>query len=431
MFNSRGIVLTLDSNHSNYLSMALVNPFHAIRPTRDKVALVTTRSYEIYKKKELNDILRLNPFSFLHILRPGFKFHKTVHGQKRFKMVHNRYNEYKENGIFQKDKKPSYYLHQKSFQGQTFWGIIALASIEDYQNNVIKRHEKTLSDREEMFGNYLEVTGFNAEPVLITYPDDEFLTSLIHKYRKVRAEYEFTTNKNRTHLLWLIDDQEEVIKISQAFAEMPVVYIADGHHRTASSNYLCRKMASGDDETSKNLSKFFMAYFIPESNLKITSFYRFIKTLNDLTADEFLIALDERFRIHKMGDRFYTPSKLHHFSMYLDGNFYKLYLRKSKLKPQTILDELDSQILFKNILEPILGIQDPSHDKNISYVPETGNEMQLKNLVDSGEFKIGFGTYPISVDQLKSVADNNLTMPPKSTYVEPKLRSGLTIYQLK
>lgn len=411
--------------------MALVKPFHAIRPTRDKVALVTTRSYEIYKKKELNDILRLNPFSFLHILRPGFKFHKTVHGKKRFKMVHNRYNEYKESGIFKKDTKPSYYLHQKSFQGQTFWGIIALASIEDYQNNIIKKHEKTLSDREEMFGNYLEITGFNAEPVLITYPDDAFLSSLIDKYREERAEYEFTTNKNRTHLLWLIDDDDEVAKISQAFDKMPAVYIADGHHRTASSNFLCQKMASGKNAQSKELSKYFMAYFIPESNLKITSFYRFINSLNGLSKNEFLMALDESFRIHNMGKRFYKPSKMHHFSMYLDGDFYKLYLRKSKLKPQTVLDELDSQILFKHILEPILGIEDPSHDKNISYVPETGNEMQLKDLVDSGDFEIGFSTYPISVDQLKSVADDDLIMPPKSTYVEPKLRSGLTIYQLK
>ena len=177
--------------------MAQVNPFCAVRSTRDKVALVTTRSYDIYKNKELNDILRLNPFSFLHILRPGFKFHKKVHGSKRFKMVHNRYQEFKENGIFKNDKKPGYYLHQKSFNGEVFWGIVGLASLEDYQNDVIKKHEKTLSEREALFGNYLEVTGFNAEPVLITYPDNAFLSSLIVKYRDVRAEYEFTTNKKR------------------------------------------------------------------------------------------------------------------------------------------------------------------------------------------------------------------------------------------
>ncbi|MGI9530411.1 DUF1015 domain-containing protein [Lutimonas sp.] len=411
--------------------MAKVNPFRAVRSTRDKVALVTTRSYDIYKKKELNDILRLNPFSFLHILRPGFKFHKTVHGTKRFKMVHNRYNEFKENGIFQNDAKPTYYLHQKSFNGDVFWGIIGLASLEDYQNNIIKKHENTLSEREALFGNYLEVTGFNAEPVLITYPDNTFLTSLIEKYRTLRAEYEFTTNKNRTHLMWLIDQEDEVAQISEAFSNMPSLYIADGHHRTASSNFLYEKLKEGTDQKARELSEHFMAYFIPESSMRITSFYRFINDLNGLHKKEFLMALDENFRIQKLGKRYYQPSKMHHFSMYLDGEYYKLYLRKSNFSPETVLDHLDSQILFKLILEPILGIKNPSTDTNIHYLPETGNEMQLQQLVDSGEYKVGFGLFPISVKQLKTVADNGLTMPPKSSYVEPKLRSGLTIYELK
>jgi len=410
--------------------MALVKPFKAIRPTRDKVALVTTRSYDIYQKKELNDILRLNPFSFLHILLPGFKFHKTVHGTKRFKMVHNRYGEFKENGIFKADDTPGFYLHQKSYKGNVFWGIIGLASIEDYQNCVIKKHEKTLSEREALFGNYLEVTGFNAEPVLITYPDHEFLSSLIEKYRKTRAEYEFTTNKNRTHLMWLLDEEDEVLKISEAFSSIPSLYIADGHHRTASSNFLYNKMAAGNDEKAKELSKYFMAYFIPESNLRITSFFRFVNHLNGLHKEEFLMALDEYFRIENLGKHYYKPSKKHHFSMYLDGNFYKLYLRKSAFKPKNELDHLDSQILFKHILEPILGIHDPSNDKNIHYLPETGNEMQLQYLVDSGNFAVGFGSFPVSVEQLKTVADKNLAMPPKSSYIEPKLRSGLTIYEL-
>lgn len=411
--------------------MAKIFPFRAVRSTRDKVALVTTRSYDIYKKKELNDILRMNPFSFLHILRPGFKFQKTVHGHKRFKMVHNRYGEFKENGIFKKEQRPNYYLHQKSFDGDVFWGIIGLASIEDYQNDVIKKHEKTLSEREALFGNYLEVTGFNAEPVLITYPDNEYLSSLIEKYRDLRAEYEFTTNKNRTHLMWLIDDSEEIEHITKAFEQMPSLYIADGHHRTASSNFLYEKMKDSTNGLAKELSQYFMAYFIPESSMRITSFYRFIRTLNGLNKKEFLMAVDEKFRIQNLKKAYYQPSKRHHFSMYLDGEYYKLYLRKSCFNPENELDHLDSQILFKKILEPILGIKNPSTDKNIHYLPETGNELELQQLVDSGEFKIGFGLYPISVEQLKLVADNNLTMPPKSSYIEPKLRSGLTIYELK
>lgn len=409
--------------------MATIKPFSAIRPTRDKVALVTTRSYDVYKKKELNDILRLNPFSFLHILRPGFKFNKTIHGKRRFKMVRNRYTEFKENGIFQDDKKPGFYLHQKSFDGKTFWGIIGLASLDDYQNAVIKKHEKTLSAREALFGNYLEVTGFNAEPVLITHPDNELLSSLIEKYRKIRAEYEFTTNKNRTHLMWLINDDEEIKNICSAFEDMPALYIADGHHRTASSNYLYNKLKSTENGKHPESSKYFMAYFIPESNLRITSFFRFVRHLNGLSKTKFLMALDEKFRIENLGHHYYQPSKKHHFSMYLDGDFYKLYLRKSIINPLSKLDDLDSQILLKYVLEPILGIVDPTHDDHIFYLPETENEAQLQHLVDSGDFTVGFGSFPISVEQLKMVADNDLVMPPKSSYIEPKLRSGLTIYE--
>ena len=411
--------------------MAIVKPFRAVRPSRDKVALVTTRSFDIYEAKELKLIMKLNPFSFLHILKPGFKFKKSVRGVERFKMVHNRYFEFKENGIFITDEKPKFYLHQKTYKNKTFWGIIALSSLADYENNVIKKHEKTIKDREELFGHYLDITGFNAEPVLITYPDNDLLNSIYLKYKTQRAEYEFTTNKDRTHLLWLIENDEEVKKIENEFKKMDAVYIADGHHRTASSYYLFKKIENESDAPVHGLHQYFMTYLIPESSLRISSFNRFVKNLNNLSKEEFLIKLDENFRIKNLGQEYYKPSKKHHFSMYLDGEFYKLYLRKSLYKINNVLDDLDSQILYKTILQPILGIDDLGNDNNITYIPEILNQMQLKNEVDSNKYKVGFGSFPISVSQLKSVADNNLTMPPKSTYVEPKLRSGLTIFQLK
>lgn len=411
--------------------MAIVKPFRAVRPTRDKVALVTTRSFDIYEAKELKLIMKLNPFSFLHILKPGFKFKKSVRGVERFKMVHNRYFEFKENGIFITDEKPKFYLHQKTYKNKTFWGIIALSSLADYENNVIKKHEKTIKDREELFGHYLDITGFNAEPVLITYPDNDLLNSIYLKYKTQRAEYEFTTNKDRTHLLWLIENDKEVKKIENEFKKMDAVYIADGHHRTASSHYLFKKIENESDAPIHGLHQYFMTYLIPESSLRISSFNRFVKHLYNLSKEEFLIKLDENFRIENLGQEYYKPSKKHHFSMYLDGEFYKLYLRKSLYKINNVLDDLDSQILYKTILQPILGIDDPGNDNNITYIPEILNQMQLKNEVDSNKYKVGFGSFPISVSQLKSVADNNLTMPPKSTYVEPKLRSGLTIFQLK
>lgn len=411
--------------------MAIVKPFRAVRPTRDKVALVTTRSFDIYEPKELKLIMKLNPFSFLHILKPGFKFKKSVRGVERFKMVHNRYFEFKENCIFLTDEKPKFYLHQKTYKNKTFWGIIALSSLADYENNVIKKHEKTIKDREELFGHYLDITGFNAEPVLITYPDNDLLNSIYLKYKTQRAEYEFTTNKDRTHLLWLIENDEEVNKIENEFKKMDAVYIADGHHRTASSHYLYKKIENESDAPVHGLHQYFMTYLIPESSLRISSFNRFVKNLNNFSKEEFLIKLDENFRIENLGQEYYKPSKKHHFSMYLDGEFYKLYLRKSLYKINNVLDDLDSQILYKTILQPILGIDDLGNDNNITYIPEILNQMQLKNEVDSSKYKVGFGSFPISVSQLKSVADNNLTMPPKSTYVEPKLRSGLTIFQLK
>ena len=411
--------------------MAIVKPFRAIRPTRDKVALVTTRSYDIYDKTERKYILKHNPFSFLHILKPGFKFKKHVVGEERFKMVHNRYCEFIENDIFKQDKKPKFYIHQKTFNDTTFWGIIALSSLEDYENSIIKKHEKTLKDREALFGNYLDITGFNAEPVLITYPDNDVLNSIYQKYKLERAEYEFTTNKNRTHLFWMIEDEDEIKQIEKEFFKMDAVYIADGHHRTASSNYLYNLLSKNKDQAKDDCYKYFMTYLIPESNLKITSFNRFLNNLNNLSKEEFLIKLDEYFRIENLGQQYYKPSKKHHFSMYLDGEYYKLYLRKSSYKIKSALDDLDSQILYKTILQPILGIDDLSSNKSITYLPEILNQMQLKNEVDSGKFIIGFGMFPLSVSQLKLIADNNLTMPPKSTYVEPKLRSGLTIFQLK
>lgn len=412
--------------------MALVKPFRAVRPTRDKVALVTTRSYDIYTEKELKSILTSNPYSFLHILRPGFKFKKRVTGKKRFKMVYNRFVEFKENNIFTTDKEPIFYLHQKSYNKKTFWGIIALSSLADYKNDVIKKHEKTLKNREELFGNYLNVTGFNAEPVLITYPDNDLITSIYNKYKIRRSEYEFTTNKKRTHQLWLIESREDILAIEKEFDKMDSVYIADGHHRTASSLYLADKLnkeqnTSLTDSISHN---YFMSYLIPESILNISSFNRFITSLNNLSKEEFLMRLDARFRIENLGVKLYKPTKKHHFSMYFDGEFYKLYLRKTDYKISNSLEDLDSQILYKTILDPILGINDLTNDDRISYKPEVLNPTQIKNEVDSGKYEVGFGLFPISSDQLKLVADNKLTMPPKSTFIEPKLRTGLTIFEL-
>ena len=408
--------------------MTLIRPFKAVRPTRDKAALLTTRSYDIYSEEELEAILKYNPFSFLHILRPGFKFHLHLKGTEKFKLVRNRYKEFKENHYFIQDEKPMYYLHQKSFQNDSFCGIIATSSIADYQKGVIKKHEDTLHEREELFGKYLETTGFNAEPVLLTYPDNTVLNTLIVKYKNQRAEYEFTTNKKRTHLFWPIRDVADIDIITKAFKDIPAVYIADGHHRSASSNYLANhKKKNNPNHTGQEDYNFFMSYLIAESNLKISSFNRFVKTLNGLTKETFLLKLDSYFRIENRGKNHYEPSKKHHFSMYFEGNFYSLYLRKSVFKITNAKADLDAQILFETVLKPLLGIKDLSNSDKIIYKPAISSN--LNDDVDSGKFKVAFGLFPTAIAQLKSVADAQLTMPPKSTYIEPKLRSGLTIFE--
>lgn len=338
--------------------MAIIKPFKAVRATRDKVALVSTKSREIYTPEMLSAKLAFNPYTFLHVINPGYKYHKEdVSGELRFKLVHNRYLEFKEDQFFTQDTSPAFYIYQKITPTNTFCGIIAATSVEDYHNNVIKKHEGTLQQRELLFENYLKNTGFNAEPVLLTYPDNEAIANVIKEYQETRAEYEFSTSDKDTHLLWLVSKQKDIDIITNAFKEIPTLYIADGHHRSTSSCLLAQGLAKeNSNHTGDEAYNFFMSYLLPESQLKIYEFNRFIKDLNGLTPDEFLIELDTYFRIENRGQELYRPSKKHHFSMYLNGEFYSLYLRKSVYEFTDDLSALDAEILYQTILQPILGI---------------------------------------------------------------------------
>ncbi|PCI35024.1 MAG: hypothetical protein COB60_04780 [Flavobacteriaceae bacterium] len=412
--------------------MAIIKPFKAIRPTRDKAALATSRSYEAYKEDELNAALDFNPYSFLHIIKSGYTENESYTGEERFNLVREKYHEFKNDLIYQKDKKQSYYLHQKTFEDDLFWGIIAVANVEDYQNNVIKKHEATIQQKEELFGNYLNITGFNAEPVLLTYPDSNLINRIYAKYASKRSEYEFTTHTKRTHKFWIIDDDLDIFSIEKEFAQMDCIYIADGHHRSASSNYLANKLKSENpNHHGEEDYNYFMSYLISDANLQITAFDRFIKDLNGLSKTAFLEALNLTYRIENRGKERYTPSKKHHFSMYLDGQYYSLYLRNMDYKINNAKSDLDPHIIYKTIIKPILGIEDLSTDTRIKCLPAKFDDQQLKNQVDSGKYKVGFRLFPVSTTQLKAVADENLKMPPKSTYIEPKLRSGLTIFEMK
>lgn len=411
--------------------MAKIIPFKAVRPTRDKVNLLAARSYDSYTAAQVEARLRDNPFSFLHIVNPGFRFQKEVSGVERYGLVRNRYQEFKEDGIFIQDEKPSFYIYKiVNRDGLVFHGMVGAASIEDYENNVIKKHEDTIEFREVTFKEYTKTIGFNAEAVLLTYPDNPALAKIIENVMQDRAEYEFTTTYRDTHYLWNVDDKDLVKKIQEIYKEIPALYIADGHHRSASSCLLAKDLReSNKNHTGEESYNFFMAYLIPESDLKIYEFNRLVKDLNGMEKEEFLIKLDEFYRIENRGLDYYKPKEKHQFSMYLDGEYYSLHLRKNKYRATNALEDLDAYILYVTILKPILGIDDLRNDNRIEYAHGKRELAYVQTMVDSGSYAVGFGLLPVTTEDLKNMADQNLRMPPKTTYIEPKLRSGVTVYE--
>ena len=411
--------------------MAIIKPFKAIRPVKDKVAFVASKSYEEYSKEELQSILKYNPFSFLHIINPGFKFDKNITGKERFKLVHNRYLEFLEDAIFEKEDTPCFYLYEIINGDFKSIGLFCGTSVNDYRNNNIKKHENTIEKREVLFADYLKTVGFNAEPVLITYKDNEEVAVILKNEVKKESIYHFTTTDKIQHQLWKISDQKTIIALQNVFAKIDALYIADGHHRSASSSLLAKELSKEHPKNTRDESyNYFMSYLIPESQVIISEFNRMIKDLNGLSKEEFLIQLDTFYRIEKRDDEIYKPTKKHHFSMYLDGAFYSLYLRKKVYQFTDSLRELDTKILYKTILKPVLEVSDLRNDERISYGYGKHNLIQMKDAIDKGDFAVGFGLIPITVDEIKAIADAGLVMPPKSTYIEPKLRSGLAIYEL-
>ncbi len=411
--------------------MAKIKPFKAVRPTRAIVGLVASRPYQSYTVDERESRMDYNPYSFLHIVNPGYKYDQVITGEERYKLVRNRYLEFKEDGVFIQDEKPAFYVYKiVNRHGQEFNGIIAATSAEDYKNDVIKKHEDTIAKREETFKTYLQTVGFNAEPVLLTYPDNDTIARIIKDTQISHAEFEFTMTYRDTHYLWKIDNAETLSVIQKEFDTMKTIYIADGHHRSSSSFLLYQaEKAKNINHNGSESYNFFMSYLIPESDLVIHEFNRLVKDLNGLSKEEFLIRLDPFYRIENRGAIPYHPSKPHHFSMYLDGEFYSLYLRKTSYLFNTALDHLDAQLLYKTILQPLLGIDDLRNDTRMEYVNGRHEMITIKSSVDSGEFKVGFGMCPATINQIKNIADEGLKMPPKSTYILPKLRSGITIYE--
>ena len=405
--------------------MSKIIPFKAVRPTTDKVGLVTCRNYEDYSAAELAAWLNFNPYSFLHIINPAYQNVHNISLEKRFKGVANKFQDFKNNSVFIEDEIPAFYLYEIKTKNDIFTGIIAGASVEDYKNDVIKKHEDTLQYRVEMFKDYLHQTRFNTEPVLITYPDSVELNTWILLKKKNRAVYEFSTTNKEKHTLWKIDTQSDIDWLENHFEEIPNLYIADGHHRSASAELLLEQ----DQHLENPNLNYFMSFLIAESNVKIYEFNRIIRDLNGFTKEVFLEKLAENFEIESKEQELWKPQNKKEFGMYLDEKFYALIF-KHKEQREGIKQKLDAQILYDTVLQPLLGIGDLRNDERIDYISGKQSVTAIKEKVDDGEFAVGFMLYPSNINEIKAFADNNLIMPPKSTYIEPKFRSGLVVYEV-
>ena len=407
--------------------MITVKPFKAIRPTRDKAYLLASRSYVSYSEKRLFHKLNNNPFTFLHVINPDYHSETKLEGDAKYEAVRAKFNEFAHLGYFTEEEKPAFYIYQQQAENHVFTGIIGATSVKDYREGRIKVHEHTLTQREEMFVNYLAKTGFNAEPVLLMHKPLISISQIKSKYMDQRAEYEFTSTDKVLHLLWPITQEEDVKAIEDGFKQLDAVYIADGHHRCSSSAGLAERLNREGDTPDK----YFMSFLMPETTIKIHSFNRLVRDLNGMNADEFIEKLEEHFYVRPKTDDLYDPWDLHEMSMYLNGYWYSLFVKPGLYNPEDSVDSLDCEILSRQLLDPILGITDLKTDKRIDFLPGNTRAKGLKEAVDSGEYIVGFGLHAIGADQLKRVADEGKFMPPKSTYIEPKLRSGLTIYNLE
>lgn len=403
--------------------MADIIPFKAVRPATDKVALVTTRPYDDYSVAELASWLDFNPFSFLHIVNLAYVNQEKIDPIRRYQMAATKYTDFKRDGILIKEDKPAMYLYRIKSKKNDFIGILAGTSLDDYENNVIKKHEDTLKYRVENLADYFSETGFNTEPVLMMYPDCEKLQTWIDKKMKENPLYNFSTTNREQHIVWLIDQKQEIDFLTDTFKSFPNLYIADGHHRTASS-YLLRQKKKGNATKEMN---HFLSYLICESSIQINEYNRVVHDLNGITTDDFIKILQKKY-IVKQEHEYWKPTSKFTFGMYLDATFYSLELIE---KPNTddVMQQLDAQILYDTILNPLLNIQDLRTDSRISYIPGNRNIMELVNKVDNGGFKLGFILFPATVDEIKLLAEKQLTMPPKSTYIEPKMRNGLIVYE--
>ncbi len=415
--------------------MAVIRPFRGIRPPKNLVEKVVSRPYDVLSSAEARAEAEGNEMSLYHIIRPEIDFPEGTdeHLPEVYEKAAENFRLFQEKGWLVQDEKPCYYVYAQTMNGKTQYGLVVGAWVEDYVNGVIKKHELTRRDKEEDRMKHIRATNANIGPVFLAYPDDAVLDALVAKYTARQPEYDFVApDDGFGHTFWVVDNDDDIAAITRQFAQMPALYIADGHHRSAAAALVgLEKARQNPNHTGDEEYNYFMAVCFPADQLTIIDYNRVVKDLNGLNAAAFLQAVEKNFEVKDMGADEYRPTCLHNFSLYLEGKWYSLTARPGTYDDNDPIGVLDVTISSNLILDEILGIKDLRSDKRIDFVGGIRGLGELKKRVDSGEMKMALALYPVSMKQLMDIADTGNIMPPKTTWFEPKLRSGVVVHKLE
>lgn len=414
--------------------MAFVKPFRGIRPPQDLVEKVASRPYDVLSSEEARKEAGDNEMSLYHIIKPEINFEPgtSEYDPRVYTSAAEHFKEFQDKHWLVQDQDEHYYIYAQTMNGKTQYGLVVAASVDDYLTGVIKKHELTRRDKEEDRMKHVRVCNANMEPVFFAYPDDDVLTALLQRYAATKPVYDFVApDDGFRHQFWIINDQQDINTITAEFAKMPHLYIADGHHRSAAAALVgAEKAKQNPHHTGKEEYNYFMAVCFPASQLTILDYNRVVKDLNGLTPEEFLKKLSEDFEVEDKGEAIYKPQHIHEFSLYLDKHWYSLVARPQAYDDNDPIKSLDVDISSRLILDKLMGIKDLRSDKRIDFVGGLRGLEELKRRVDSGEMRWALALYPVSMKQIMNIADTGNIMPPKATWFEPKLRSGLVIHRL-
>lgn len=412
--------------------MVRVKPFAAVRPPKSLVTEIAAPPYDVINSEEAQKMA--GEKSLLHITKPEIDFNPILqdHDQKVYDEAVKNFKEWQSKGWLKQDSKPCYYVYSQTMGDRTQYGLVLCANTDDYANGVIKKHELTRKDKEDDRMIHVKIQNANIEPVFFAYKDNKDLNSIVADTIKGAPEYDFTDENNFVHKFWVIDDEKTIERITELFTtKVDAFYVADGHHRTAAAARVgAEKKAANPHHTGLEEYNYFMAVCFPESQLKILDYNRVVKDLNGLTSEQLIKALEADFEVKKMTTEPYKPTHLHNFSMYLEGYWYSLEAKAGRYDEKDPIGVLDVTVLSNLVLDKILGIKDLRTDKRIDFVGGIRGLEELSRRVESGEMKVAFALYPVSMRQLINIADSGNIMPPKTTWFEPKLRSGLAIHKL-